>query len=82
VGLVRERRCLCDHGGSPAFGPLLGPLWRRRLERKYGEYAFESLQQPEHRLAPGPRRLVMLGIAACLALGLLGGWRLFERVAG
>jgi hypothetical protein len=43
--------------------PLTGPLWRKRLERKYGEYAFESLQQPEHRLAPGPRRLVVLGIA-------------------
>jgi hypothetical protein len=62
--------------------PLTGPLWRKRLERKYGEYAFESLQQPEHRLAPGPRRLVVLGIAGCLALGLLAGWQFFERVAG
>jgi hypothetical protein len=69
-------------GAVPLFGPLLGPVWRRRLERKYGEYAFEGLQQPEHRLAPGPRRLVMLGIAGCLALGLFGGWQLFERVTG
>lgn len=68
-------------GAVPLLGPLLLPLRRRRLERKYGEYAFESLSQPERRLAPGPRRLVMLGIAVCLALGLLAGWQLFERVA-
>jgi hypothetical protein len=68
-------------GAVPLFGPLLGPLWRRHLERKYGEYAFEALEQPEQRLAPGSRRLVMLGIVGCLALGLLAGWQLFERVA-
>jgi hypothetical protein len=61
--------------------PLTGPLWRKRLERRYGEYAFET-QEESHRLGPGARKLVMLGIGVAMALGLLVGWQLFGLVAG
>jgi hypothetical protein len=61
--------------------PLTGPLWRKRLERRYGEYAFET-QEESHRLTTGRRRLVMLGIGFAMFLGLLVGWQLFGLVAG
>ena len=61
--------------------PLLAPLWRKRLESKQGDYAFEYRAESQQ-LGPAARRAVMLGIAGCLAVGLLAGWRLFERVVG